>query len=115
MPATMPQNLDSLFRELEQLTDDLRSLRMGEGPSERELQACPIIDQWSFGFLPAPCLVGAVYGHPILSKRSSIHTSELILIDPSKRWARTWSRFYRLGAQRRIDCYTDAKANGHSH
>lgn len=71
MPANTPQNLDSLFRELEKLTDDLRSLRTGEAPSERELQACPIIDEWSFGFLPAPCLVGAVSGHPILTKRPS--------------------------------------------
>jgi hypothetical protein len=114
MPATAtPQNLDCLFRELEKLTNDLRSLRAGKAPSERELRACPLLDQWSFGFLPAPCLVGAIYQHPILGNRPSVHTSELVLIDPSKRWARTWSRLYRLGDQQRNECCADSRANGH--
>jgi hypothetical protein len=106
MPANVLQNLDSLFRDLERLTEDLRKLRAGDGPSQRTLQACPVINQWSFGFLPAPCLVGAVSGHPILDN-SNIHTSELVIIDRDKRWARTWSRFYRLGVQQRNECRTD--------
>jgi hypothetical protein len=114
MPATAtPQNLDSLFGELERLTNDLRSLRAGRAPSERELRACALLDQWSFGILPVPCLVGAVYGHPILGNRPTVHTSELVLIDPSKRWARTWSRLYRLGDQQRNDCFADSGAKVH--
>ena len=92
-------NIDSLYRELEHLTHDLRSLKQGTPPSERQLESCPLLDQWSFGFLPAPCLIGTVYQHPALGSLSDIHTSELILIDPERRWARTWSRFYRLGNQ----------------
>jgi hypothetical protein len=93
------QSLSSLNRELEKLTVDLRSLSEGRPPSEKDLQTCPLLDQWSFGFLPVPCLVGAVYQHPMFGTRPHVHTSELVLIDPHKRWARTWSRFYRLGKQ----------------
>jgi hypothetical protein len=92
-------SLAPLCRELEMLTNDLRNLNQGTPLSERELQACPLLDQWSFSFLPAPCLMGAVYQHPTLGTRPHIHTSELVVIDPSKRWARTWSKFYRLGDQ----------------
>jgi len=92
-------NINSLYRELENLTDDLRGLNQDKPPSEQELRSCPLLDQWSFGFLPAPCLVGKVYQHPALGTLTNIHTSELILIDPERRWARTWSRFYRLGNQ----------------
>jgi hypothetical protein len=93
----------SLIRELEKLTRDLRNLSAGKAPSEHELQASPLLDQWSFGFLPAACLVGAVYQHPVLRSRPHIHTSELVLIDPERRWARTWSTFYRLGDQQLIE------------
>jgi hypothetical protein len=99
--ATMTtlDNIDPLCRELEKLTCDLRSLSQGSQPSEQDLQACPFLDRWSFGFLPAPCLLGAIPQHPMFGTCPHIHTSELVLIDPQKRWARTWSKFYRLGRQ----------------
>jgi hypothetical protein len=99
--ATLPYNMDSLFRELEKLTSDLRSLRAGKALSEQQLEACPLLDQWSLGLLPVPCLTGAVYQHPTLGNRRSIYTSELVLVDPNGKWARTWSRFYRLGDRQR--------------
>ncbi|MEH2560106.1 hypothetical protein V1286_007635 [Bradyrhizobium algeriense] len=97
--VTTSRNIGSLCRELEKLTCDLRTLSQGSRPSEQDLQACPLLDRWSFGFLPAPCLLGAISHHPIFGARPHIHTSELVLIDPDKRWARTWSKFYRLGKQ----------------
>lgn len=92
-----PHHLDSLYRDLQKLTRDLSSLKQGKPPSAEELLGAPLLDQWSFGFLPAPCLVGAVYGHPGLGTRPNVHTSELVIIDPNRKWARTWSRLYRLG------------------
>jgi hypothetical protein len=109
--TTTSHNLGSLIRELEKLTGDLRNLSAGKAPSEHELQDSPLLDQWSFGFLPAACLVGAVYQHPMLGNRPTINTSELILIDPRRQWARTWSRFYRLGHQQRNETYPDAGAH----
>jgi hypothetical protein len=112
--VTSSHNHSSLIRELERLTRDLRSLNAGAAPFEQQLQASPLLDQWSFGFLPAPCLIGAVYQHPTLGNRPTINTSELIFIDPSRRWARTRSRFYRLGDQRRDDRCADIHADVHS-
>src|SRR5262245_11046810 len=97
--VTTPRNIDSLCRELEKLTCDLRNLCQGGQPSEQDLQAGPLLDRWSFGFFPAPCLLGSISHHPIFGACPHIHTSELVLIDPDKRWARTWSKLYRLGKQ----------------
>ncbi|NEU97984.1 DUF6634 family protein [Bradyrhizobium uaiense] len=100
MSATLPfHSLAPLCRDLEKLVNDLRNSSQGSQPPEAELQASPLLDRWSFAFLPAPCLTGSVHQHPTLGSRPHLHTSELVLIDPHKRWARTWSRFYRLGKQ----------------
>jgi hypothetical protein len=103
MSATTSRNIDAICRELEQLTHDLRHLETTEAPSKATLRASPLLDQWSYGFIPVPCLVGTLYDHPMLGNRPCVHTSELVVIDQRKRWARTWSRFYRLGHQMRTD------------
>ncbi|QND71459.1 DUF6634 family protein [Tardiphaga robiniae] len=102
MPNTS-HNVGSLLSDLERLTIDIRNLDAGNKPSEQELRTYPIIDQWSLGFRPTTCLVGAIYQHPILGNCSTAQTSELVFIDPDKRWARTWSRYYRLGNQQRFE------------
>ncbi|WP_394329843.1 DUF6634 family protein [Bradyrhizobium mercantei] len=78
---------------------DLRRIQSGDAPPAHILEGSPLLDRWSFGFLPAACLVGAVYQHPLLGNRTSLHTSEVVFIDPSKRWARTRSMYYRLGTE----------------
>ncbi|WP_404555897.1 DUF6634 family protein [Bradyrhizobium niftali] len=93
-------SVDPILRDLGKLTADLRRIRAGDGPSSKVLEGCPLLDQWSIGFLPAACLVGAVYRHPLLGSRPSLYTSEIVFIDPSRRWARTRSMYYRLGAER---------------
>lgn len=105
-----PDQADFVYRELKKLTRDLRHLSEGKPPSEEELRRAPLLDQWSFGFLPAPCLVGAIYGHPALRARAKVHTSELVIIDPNRQWARTWSRLYRLGNQSEIEMRADGSA-----
>jgi hypothetical protein len=94
-------SLNSLQDSLTSLLCDIRDLRTGEIPRSIDLKAAPTIDQWSYGLVPARCIVGSVRGHPILSNRARVQTSELILIDPENRWARTWSRYYLLGAPER--------------
>ncbi|WP_412177205.1 DUF6634 family protein [Mesorhizobium sp. ZC-5] len=62
----------------------------------------PILDDWRFAFSPAPCLVALSTGHPRLpGDRRSIVTSEIFLISEEIGWARSFSRWYRLG--RRFD------------
>jgi len=93
-------SLDVLLRDLDKLRADLRRIQAGNAPSPSVLEGCPLLDQWSFGFLPATCLVGAVYQHPLLGSRPSLYTSEMVFIDPDRRWVRTRSMFYRLGTER---------------
>jgi hypothetical protein len=94
-------SLNSLQDSLTSLLCDIDDLQIGELPRSIDLNAAPAIDQWSYGLVPARCIVGSVRGHPILSNRARIHTSQLVLIDPEEGWARTWSRYYRLGAPER--------------
>ena len=58
----------------------------------------PILDEWRFAFRPVPCLEGLSTGHPQLpGERRPIVTSEIFLISEELGWARSLSRFYRLG------------------
>lgn len=92
--------IDSLLRELEELITDLRHIQAGDAPSPKILAGSPLLDGWSLGFLPSACLKGTVYQHPLLGSRPSLYTSEIIFIDPTRRWARTRSMYYRLGTER---------------
>lgn len=107
MPViTQCGSLSSFQDSLTSLLCDIRDLRVGEIPCPMDLSAAPVIDQWSYGLVPTRCIVGAVRGHPILGDRARVHTSQLILIDAKSGWARTWSRYYRLGAPERSATYS---------
>jgi hypothetical protein len=58
----------------------------------------PILDQWRFALRPVKCLIGRSTGHPRLpGERRRIVTSEIFLISEEFGWARSYSRWYRLG------------------
>jgi hypothetical protein len=95
--VTQCGSLDSLEDRLTKLLRDIRDLRAGEMSRSTDLRAAPIIDKWSYAFVPACCIAGSVRGHPVLGNGARVNTSALILIDPEHGWARTWSRYYRLG------------------
>jgi hypothetical protein len=98
---TQRGSLKSLEDNLTNLLSDIREIRAGEMPPAKVLRDAPIIEQWSCGLIPAGCIVGSVRGHPILGDRAHVHTSHLVLIDRENGWARTWSRYYRLGLPER--------------
>lgn len=82
---------DRLLRALEELRDVYQS---GESP---DLSDAPMIDAW--GLAPAGdvvVLVGLVTGHPTIAD-GAITTSPVLSIADDRTWARTVSRFYRLG------------------
>lgn len=91
-------SLNSLHDSLTSLLCDIQDLRTTDMPRSMDLRAAPIIDKWSYGLIPSRCIIGSVRAHPILGDRARVHTSQLILVDPENGWARTWSRYYRLGA-----------------
>lgn len=77
----------------------LRAIAAAEaGPTEEDLAQAPILSDWKAAISPGGhvMLWGEVTNHPRLGN-ASIHTSQLIAIDPEAGWARTASRWYRLG------------------
>jgi hypothetical protein len=93
-------NLPPDFEQrLSGLLDDLQDLRANGSPCAERLRAAPRIERWSLGLFPTPCLLGTAFEHPLLGSGRRVHTSALILIDPEAGWARTLSRFYRLGVR----------------
>lgn len=67
----------------------------------------PILEQWALTCRPAPCLTGLSTGHPrLVGADRSIITSDLQLLSSDQTWARTTSRWYRLGAPRRLAEYS---------
>jgi hypothetical protein len=79
---------------LERAIEDLRQAEAGEVP---DLADAPIIDDWLIVDLDgALAMVGLVTGHPTLPD-SIVMTSVLVGINEQAGWARTVSRWYRLG------------------
>ena len=77
----------------------LRAIAAAEaGPSEPDLATAPVLSDWKAAISPDGYVMlwGEVVNHPLLGN-ASIHTSQLIAIDPEAGWARTASRWYRLG------------------
>src|SRR5690348_13323698 len=90
----------SLLDSLQRLHSDLSRIYSGRAPTHDDLDTAPILDAWERGVRLTRCLSGIAFGHPVHSHSRLIQTSELFAIDTSACWARTWSRFYRLGAPR---------------
>lgn len=83
----------------------LRAIVAAEvGPSEVDLAQAPVLSDWKAPISPGGhvMLWGEVTDHPLLGN-ASIHTSQLIAIDPEAGWTRTASRWYRVG--RSIDAF----------
>ena len=68
------------------------------GPSAADLAQAPLLSDWkpAISSLGHVMLWGEVTDHPILGN-ASITTSQLIAINSEAGWARTASRWYRLG------------------
>jgi hypothetical protein len=96
------RNIIDLQDALTDLSHDIDDICVHGRPYHfSSLANAPTLENWSFAALFSPCLIGEVTGHPLLGDRPSIHTSQLMVLDAERGWARTWSRFYRLGAPHR--------------
>ena len=79
------------------LLSDMELLRAGIPPEDLAADA-PLLDRWLVAHHPAACLLGQSTGHPLLpGVERQITTSDLILMSRDHLWARTLSRWYRLG------------------
>ena len=86
-----------LTARLRALARDLDRIAAGEAPTAADLATAPLLVDWRFLLSWAGVgLAGFVAGHPLRGSRH-IATSPLWVLDPDLRWARTLSRFYKLG------------------
>lgn len=88
---------DRELTRLRALVDDMEAIRSGMSP-ERLAGDAPILDHWMLTHRPEACLAGRSTGHPKLQGAARpIVTSDLWLMSKDRLWARTLSRWYRLG------------------
>ncbi len=92
------KELDLAIGLLWNLLRDLKDIRQSGGPSDAELANAPLLDNWVPAKRLESCLSGNFDGHPIIRKGNFGITSQLWFVDSRFRFARTLSRYYRLGA-----------------
>lgn len=95
-PFFFDDRADVAISQLRDLADALTRIRDG-GPTADDLADAPVLDRFVIVPRMRPSLAGIAAGHPVLSGDRIIRTSELFAIDSDAGWARTYSRFYRLG------------------
>jgi Family of unknown function (DUF6634) len=87
----------SLTAKLRHLANDLDRIADKAAPAAAELLQAPLLVDWRLALgLSGLALTGFAAGHPLLGSKKIV-TSPLWVLDPQLRWARTLSRFYRLG------------------
>jgi hypothetical protein len=88
----------SQARRLKALSADMERVLEGILPEAIVSEEPPLLDRWILGNTLAPCLVGLSTGHPTLvGANRAIATSNVWLMSDDMTWARTLSRWYRLG------------------
>jgi hypothetical protein len=80
------------------LLTDMESIHRGVAPEVMAGDDAPILDRWVLAMRTVPCLAGLSTGHPeLVGENRLIGTSDLWLLSKDHAWARTLSRWYRLG------------------
>ena len=80
------------------LVADMSALRGGVSPEDLTDGEPPFLDGWVMAHRPIPCLAGLSSGHPrLIGSGRAIATSDLWLMSADQSWARSLSRWYRLG------------------
>lgn len=109
MPRTleerMPDELKARYRgedrdlaeKFQGLAADLALIGNGEGPGPSDLLGSPILQAWAEVPFAAIRLTGTGKGHPRLGDSEILTTSIAVVVNETERWARTLSRYYRLG------------------
>ncbi|MBJ3786391.1 DUF6634 family protein [Devosia sediminis] len=91
-----PVTLETAKR-IHALSRDLKLIEELKAPGIRDIVEAPILSRWSIGPRTEIALVGEVQGHPLRPDSRTIVTSGVFFLDPIAGYARTLSRWYRLG------------------
>jgi len=83
---------------LSALIGDMKRLQRGVAPEALADVDVPILDQWKLTARPVSSLSGRSSGHPGLGGiNPSTGTSDPWILTEDRGWARTLSRWYRMG------------------
>jgi hypothetical protein len=86
------------MERLAALVADMERIHRGVPPEVMAGDDAPILDRWILAMRTVPCLAGLSTGHPeLVGENRLIGTSDLWLLSKDHTWARTLSRWYRLG------------------
>ena len=86
------------LERLSALAADMEACGNGVPPETLIDGPAPVLDGWIIAQRPIACLAGLSSGHPRLpGANRAIVTSDLWLLSSDRSWARTLSRWYRLG------------------
>jgi len=88
---------EAIIYKARALAEDFERLIRSGAPNEIDLAAAPILDFWTPAIRQSAALAGVVAGHALIRDGKMALTSHLFAIDRDHGWARTWSRYYRLG------------------
>ncbi|MHA6646192.1 hypothetical protein [Mesorhizobium sp. A623] len=99
---TQNKKTDPMFafemERVKSLAADMGRIHRGIAPEDVADGNFPILDRWVLGRRTVPCLMGLSTGHPELPGQGRlITTSDLWLLSKDMRWARTLSRWHKLG------------------
>ena len=98
MSARRNALFDLELARLSAMVADMEAIRRGTPPEDLSQGKAPWLDRWTIAVRPVPCLAGLSSGHPKLpGDNRLIGTSDLWLMANDWTWARTLSRWYRLG------------------
>ncbi|WEK03882.1 MAG: hypothetical protein P0Y65_17060 [Candidatus Devosia phytovorans] len=86
-------------RLVHDLSRDLKLLQSVGHPAVESMIEAPLVEDWVLGYRLEPALIGTVVGHPLLAD-GPVTTSGIFYMDPSAGFARTLSRYYRLGRRK---------------
>jgi len=93
--------LDEHLDRLRRLVADIETLKTGRHPDPSAIEGSAFIHEWRLDSRPAPCLRGYFEGHPKIRSGRMGATSELWVWAPDHGFARTLSRWYKLGSRAR--------------
>lgn len=85
------------IRIMQRLAADLERIRTGHSPTAEELAAAPIMEDWRL----VPHAGLALKGTVASLAPGNLTSSEVYILDPAARYARTFTRLYRLGREGR--------------
>lgn len=88
--------LEKALRRQAEMTSALRAFSTSYGPPD--LSDAPFLRSWVVAGTAVPCLVGLTDNHPLLNG-PTVMTSPVLLLSRVGGWARTESRWYRLGSR----------------